>query len=234
MTKITIHRHAAWVRVTHWINAAVLAVMLMSGLQIFNAHPALYFGLKSDFAHPWLALADGFPKWITLPHYQDLATGRRWHFFFAWLFVLNGSVYLALGVINGHIRKGLLPSRVQLAGVRRAVIDHLKLRFPQGEEARRYNVLQKLTYLLVIFVLLPLIVLTGMTMSPALDSAFPFLLDVFGGRQSARTIHFLAASLLALFTLVHVIMVVLSGLFNNVRSMITGRYVITQEASDGA
>lgn len=168
----------------------------------------------------------GFPSWITLPSYRDLATGRRWHFFFAWLLVLNGIGYLAYSTWSGHFRKDLIPTRPQLRNIGHDIVEHVRLRFPKGEEARHYNVLQKLAYLGVVFVLLPLVVLSGLTMSPGLDAAFPFLLDFFGGRQSARTVHFLCASGIVLFVIVHLAMVVLSGAWNNLRSMITGRYRI--------
>jgi thiosulfate reductase cytochrome b subunit len=235
----------------------------MSGLQIFNAHPALYWGEMSDFERPVLSMTArqdgagrpigittafnrefettgflgastgpggavavrGFPAWLTLPSYQDLATGRRWHFFFAWVFVLNGVVYLAYGTA-GHLARDLLPTAAQMRHIGRTTWDHLRLRFPRGDEARSYNVLQKLAYLTVILVLLPLMVVSGLTMSPAVDAALPQLLTVFGGRQSARTIHFITAFGLVLFVLLHVAMVVLSGAWNNMRSMVTGWYTI--------
>jgi thiosulfate reductase cytochrome b subunit len=266
-----IYRHALIVRVTHWINVLCLLVLLMSGLQIFNAHSTLYWGSKSEPDHafismrtvqrddgtyaglttvgPWtfnttgvLGLSGsgedlesrGFPAWITLPSYRDLATGRRWHFAFAWLFVLNGLAYLAYSIASGHARRDLTPTRGELEHIGSSVSEHIRFRFPKGEEAKHYNVLQKLAYLAVIFGLLPLVVLSGLTMSPALDAAFPFLLDIFGGRQSARTVHFLCATGIVLFVLVHVFMVFVSGLWNNLRSMITGRYAIeTTEASHG-
>jgi thiosulfate reductase cytochrome b subunit len=258
-----IYRHSATVRVTHWINALVLLVLLMSGLQIFNAHPALYLGQKSDFSDPILAMgtmrdgdnlqgvtsifghafnttgvfglsgdADsgyedrGFPWWATLPGHRDLALGRRWHFFFAWLFLFNGLAYLLWSLGSGHLRRDLAPSGKELRHIGASIAEHARLRFPKGEEAKRYNVLQKLTYLFVALVLLPLMLLTGLAMSPGMDAAFPILLDVFGGRQSARTIHFIAASGIVLFFVVHIVMVLLTGVWNNLRSMITGRYEI--------
>jgi thiosulfate reductase cytochrome b subunit len=257
-----VYRHSVLVRVTHWINVICLTLLLMSGLQIFNAHSALYWGRISDFAKPILAMnavqkdgkptgvttvfghsfdttgvlglsgptdnqrERGFPSWITLPGYQDLATGRRWHFFLAWIFVVNGLVYLLAGLLRGHVWRDLVPSLSGLRHIGRAILDHARLRFPKGEEAMSYNVLQQLTYLAVIFVVLPVLVLAGLTMSPGLDAAFPWLTTLFGGRQSARTVHFIMASLLVLFVLVHVVMVVLSGLWNNMRSMITGWYRI--------
>jgi thiosulfate reductase cytochrome b subunit len=260
-----IYRHALLVRITHWVNVLVLLVLLMSGLQIFNAHPALYLGSKSDFAHPVLSMmamrggeggvkgltkvlgvefnttgvlgasrgsdgqwyARGFPSWATLPGYQDLSTGRRWHFFFAWVFVINGLVYLIWSFFSGHVERDLAPGREELAHIGTSIAEHVRFRFPQGEEAKRYNVLQKLAYLAVVFVLLPLMLLTGLTMSPGMDAGFPWLLDIFGGRQSARTIHFLTASTIVIFVAVHVFMVLVSGVWNNLRSMITGRYGVT-------
>lgn len=172
-----------------------------------------------------------FPAWLTLPSYQDLAAGRRWHFFFAWVFVINGLVYLGYGLLSGHFRRDLAPDRHQLAPrhLWREIVAHARLRFPTGDEARHYNALQKLTYIVVIAGLLPLMLLTGLTMSPGVDAALPGLLDLFGGRQSARTLHFVTASLLVLFVIVHVAMVVLSGPWNNMRSMVTGRYAIRRE-----
>ncbi|MGC2410928.1 MAG: cytochrome b/b6 domain-containing protein [Methyloceanibacter sp.] len=258
-----IYRHTGAVRATHWVNAVCLLVLLMSGLQIFNAHPALYLGSKSTFDDPVMAMrpmthgdemmgittlfgwnfdttgvfglaidADGgfqirgFPWAVTLPGYRDLAMGRRWHFFFAWLFVINGLVYLIYSFGSGHIARDLVPKGRELKHIRASIWEHLRLNFPQGEEAKRYNVLQKLAYLIVVLLLLPLMLATGLAMSPGMDAGFPFLLDVFGGRQSARTIHFIAASGIVLFVVVHLIMVLISGVWNNLRSMITGRYVI--------
>ncbi len=265
---VLVPRHSLLVRVTHWINVLSLWLLLMSGLQIFNAHPALYWGQASSFQTPWLSMTAapnpdgslhgtthiagaafrttgflgasdfegqrvrrGFPAWATLPSMQFLAAGRRWHFFFAWLFAINGLVYLITNLINGHLKRDLAPTREQLTPrhIWHDILEHIQLKFPKGEEARRYNVLQKGAYLAVILVLLPLIALTGMTMSPSLDATFPFLLTLFGGRQSARSIHFICANLIVLFVLVHVIMVILSGFWNNIRSMITGRYAIEVE-----
>jgi thiosulfate reductase cytochrome b subunit len=168
----------------------------------------------------------GFPWWATLPGYRDLAMGRRWHFFFAWLFLFNGLAYLLWSLGSGHLRRDLAPSRQDLAHIGASIREHARLNFPKGEEAKRYNVLQKLAYLAVAIVLLPLMLLTGLAMSPGMDAAFPALLDVFGGRQTARTIHFISATGIVLFVVVHLVMVVLSGLWNNLRSMITGRYEI--------
>ncbi len=257
-------RHSIWIRVTHWVSAICLLGLLMSGLQIFNAHPALNIGKASDFDHPIMSIdsnddqtrgiisfgshtfdttgyfglssgPDGpasraFPSWMTLPSDQDLATGRRWHFLFAWILVFNGFIYLAYGLLSGHIKRDLFPRLREFAHIPRAILDHIRFRFGKGDEARRYNILQKLTYIIVLFGVLPTLVLAGITMSPGLDAAFPWLLTLFGGRQSARTIHFVMASLLVVFVIVHILMVIVSGLGNNLRSMITGRFVIHKDA----
>jgi len=170
----------------------------------------------------------GFPSWATLPAEQDLAMGRRWHFFFAWLLVLNGLVYVVNLFAGRHIRD-LVPTLNDLRSIPRAIADHARLRFPKGEEALHYNVLQKLAYLSVV-VAFPILVLAGLTMSPGLDAAFPWLVPLFHGRQSARTVHFILATYLVAFLLVHLAMVLVSGLINNMRSMISGRYRIPEEA----
>jgi thiosulfate reductase cytochrome b subunit len=159
---------------------------------------------------------------------EGLALARDWHFAMAWLFVFNGAVYLLFGLFSGHFWRDLVPSAGQLRPrhILASLCDHVRLRRSRGEAARRYNVLQKLAYIAVIGVLLPIMVLSGLTMSPAVTAAAPFLFDLFGGRQSARTIHFLTANLLVLFVLVHIVAVLLAGALNLMRSMITGRYVI--------
>lgn len=266
------YRHTFPTRVMHWINAIVLLVLLMSGLQIFNAHPSLYIGRSSNFDDPALSLAAvqqsdgtykgvtrigpwhfsstglfgaseqggqivprGFPSWTTLPSDSpNLALGRLWHFAFAWLFAINGALFVAYAFLSGHFRRDLLPTGDDFRHLPQEIADHARLRFPKGEAAKHYNALQRLTYFLVIFGLGPLIALTGLTMSPTMDSAFPFLLWIFAGRQTARTIHFLCAFSFVAFFLVHIVMVVLSGTWNNLRSMITGRYAIEgAEAKNG-
>ncbi len=180
-------------------------------------------------------LADGeqslraFPRWLTLPSELDLGAGRRWHFFFAWVFALNGALYLATGLASGRLVRTLAPTRAQLAGLGRTLWDHLRLKFPHGEEARDYNGVQKLTYLAVVLVLLPLMVATGLSMSPTIDAVVPVLPMALGGRQSARTIHFLCASALVLFVAVHLAMILLSGPIGEMRSMITGWFPIRPE-----
>jgi thiosulfate reductase cytochrome b subunit len=268
-----IYRHTIAVRLTHWINVLCLALLLMSGLRLFNYHPALYWGNYGYAGVPafvsigaaidpasgapvgvtriagWNFVTTGvlgisydperggmvrraFPAWLTLPGEPGLALARDWHFLMAWLFVANGAVYLLFGLLSGHFRRDLAPAADQLRPrhILADICDHVRLRPPRGEAARRYNVLQKLAYLAVVFVLLPVMLLSGLTMSPAVTAAVPGLFDLFGGRQSARTIHFLAANLLVLFVLVHIVEMILAGALNGMRSMITGRYVIKTRA----
>jgi len=175
-------------------------------------------------------VARGFPGWMTIPSYQDLATGRRWHFFFAWLLALNGLLYVVNLLAGRHLRD-FLPSPRELRSIPASIWSHARLRFPKGDEALHYNVLQKLAYLTVI-IALPILVLAGLTMSPAIDAAFPWLVSLFGGRQSARAIHFILAWGLVGFVVVHVVMVLVSGVVNNMISMITGRYAIEEESHE--
>lgn len=263
-------RHTWPVRLMHWINVLAFILLLMSGLQIFNAYPALYWGKSSYSGRPPILQMDarmdaqgnpmgvtrifghefdttgvlglsagmdgqpvrrGFPAWITLPSPQWLAMGRRWHFFFAWVLVINGLAYIAYTLASRHLARDLLPTRADWRSIGQSIKDHLLLR-NAGEAARHYNILQKLTYLGVIFVLFPQVIMMGWAMSPGLNALFPGWIDVFGGRQSARTIHFVAAWLLVGFVFIHVFEVVITGFWNNLRSMITGRYRI--EGSEDA
>jgi thiosulfate reductase cytochrome b subunit len=258
-----VYRHRLPVRISHWLNVPILIILIMSGLQIFNAHPALYWGDRSDRDRPLISIrpektesgemrgittilgykfdttgvlgySDGkrraFPAWATIPSAKILAMGRQWHLFFAWLLVINGLFFTAYALISRHAARDLAPTGEDLRGIGKAVKDHIVLRHPQGEEAKRYNVLQKLAYVVILFVVAPLIVLTGLAMSPTIDAAFPWLLTIFGGRQAARTIHFVACFSFVAFIAVHVAEVFLTGFFNNMRSMVTGWFVVKHEA----
>jgi len=180
-----------------------------------------------------------FPSWMTIPSSYNLADAREWHFFFAWGLVVPGIAYWFWSIARGHLRRDLVPSRNEMTprNLWRDVKRHARLRFhegdPAGEGARRYNVLQKLSYLGVIFLALPLAALTGMTMSPGINAAWPWLLDLFGGRQSARSLHFIAAAALALFILIHLAMVVLAGPWNELRSIVTGWYRVPRDPATG-
>jgi thiosulfate reductase cytochrome b subunit len=170
-------------------------------------------------------MARGWPSWITIPGFQDLADARHWHFMFAWILAINGLAYLIWSLATRHIQRDIWPTLADVKSIPRSILDHILLKHPTGEAAKRYNVLQRLAYLGVIL-LISVMVLTGLTMSPGIDAFCPWLLDLFGGRQSARSIHFISASLIVLFVLVHVVEVILAGPINEIRSMLTGRYVV--------
>jgi len=265
------YRHTLPVRLMHWINVMALVALLMSGLNIFNAHTALYWGESSYGKKPPLlemrGVEDdegnligttrlfsykinttgllgvsrdmngelterGFPMWITIPGNQWLAMARRWHFFFAWLLVLNGFSFVTYSLLSRHVVHDLLPTRQDLHSIGRSLVDHLLLRRPKGEEATRYNVLQKMAYLFVIFLMAPLMILMGLGMSPALDALFPGLVSLFGGRQSMRTLHFFIAWALVAFVFIHVFEVIVNGFWNNVRAMITGYFKFQSETDN--
>lgn len=231
-----VRRHALVTRIWHWTNALTLYVMLASGLMILNAHPRLYWGhYGANADHAWLEFSErdglAFPGWLTLPSHYSLADARLWHLAFAWVLGLGLAGYLIWALVRGHLNRQLRPRLAELAPAHlwNDIKQHAQLRFPTGAAALNYNVLQKLAYGSVLFVLLPLVIMTGLTMSPGLDAALPWLIDLFGGRQSARSLHFLAASGLVLFFFVHIAMVVLAGPINEVRSMITGWYRLPKE-----
>lgn len=260
-----IYRQSIWTRLTHWVWVVCLFFLLLTGLQIFNAHPRLYIGQESGFEYDNSVLsigavrrADGsiggvttvlgnqfdttgvlgwsgpegqerqraFPDWMTIPSYQDLATGRVVHFFFGWILVGTMLIWFLASLINGHLRRDIVPGGADIKDLSRDVADHARLRFRHG---RSYGVLQKLSYGFVLLILFPLIILTGLSMSPGMNTAWPWLIEIFGGRQTARTIHFVTMVLLVGFFVVHIAMVLLAGPINTMRSMITGRYRIDPE-----
>ena len=267
------YRHSVPVRIMHWINVVALTVLLMSGLNIFNAHPTLNWGKSSYdgtpavleiaaiegpggapigvtrvFGHQFVTTGvlgvsrdrggeltvRAFPWWLTIPDNQWLAMARRWHLFFAWIFVINGLCYVAYSALSRHLARDLAPTSADLGSIGQSIVDHLKFKHPTGEAAKRYNVLQKLS------------LSRGDLRSAAADhhcrawrcrrgsnSLWPGWIDLLGGRQSARTIHFVVAWLLVAFVLVHVFEVIISGFWNHLRSMITGRYrIVTEKAHE--
>ena len=233
-------RHPLITRLWHWANFAVVTVLLMSGLMIFNAHPRLYWGHSgANFDPAWLDLSHinngvPFPGWITIPSHYSLSDARLWHLAFAWLLALTFTVYLGWALGRGHARRNLTPRLAELRPARlwQHIVLHAKLRFPTGVEALHYNVLQKLAYGGVLFVALPAMILTGLAMSPGMNAAAPWLPDLLGGRQSARSLHFIFTFGLVTFFIVHIAMVVLAGPLNELRSMITGWYRLPADRED--
>jgi thiosulfate reductase cytochrome b subunit len=255
--------------------------MVMSGLQVFNAHPILYVGEQSGFGDKQYlgpqaghgnaqfdnAVLDihaesrgdatigvttilgyhfdttgflgksgdgeqpdyqAFPSWSTIPSYYDLATGRVIHLFFAWVLVATWCVWFVASLVNGHFWHDIVPKARDLRRLPRDLADHLRLKFTHGP---RYNVLQKLSYATILVLVIPGMILTGLTMSPGVVSAWPWLLDVFGGRQTARLLHFLGMLAILGFFVVHVVMVIAAGPINEMRSIITGWYRASAEST---
>ncbi|HET6522865.1 cytochrome b/b6 domain-containing protein [Sphingopyxis sp.] len=269
---ITIYRHPWPVRLFHWVNVCCFIILLMSGLQIFNAYPRLHVGQigyydtpavfeiasNRDVANPrsWIAI-DGrevldttgilgevrdegifgiqtiaFPPWAILPQKaMDLHDGRGWHFLTLYFFAANLFAYLIYGIASGRFRRTLVPDRDQLraSSIARDLWMHLRLKHATGAEAERYNLLQKTSYILVLFLLLPSMVLTGMTMSPSFVAAFPWLIDMFAGRQTARLIHFISASLLVGFVVIHIFQLFVAGFLNEMRSILTGWFRVPEK-----
>lgn len=224
-------KHFLSTRIWHWLNLLCVVILFMSGLNISNAHKRLYWG--SDGFAPadaWLHVPT-FPGWATIPGYYSLAAARDWHLLLAWPFAFGLLFFLIRSLINRHLSRDIVTGKREWRwhNIREDIVQHARLNFDHG--TGKYNFLQKVTYGLVIFILLPLLILTGMTMSPALDASFTFLLDVFGGRQSARSIHFLCAWSLFGFFILHVVLVFLSGPIGQLRGMITGGRAEKESAS---
>ncbi len=255
-----VRRHALGIRLTHWVNALAVTLLLGTGLQIFNAHPRLYWGDMGAWPDAaWLEMvgregvgtlriggltltttgflgwsggeARGFPAWATLPGWRDLALARNWHLAAAWLLVANGLLWWALSLSSRHFARDILPRGRDLSprALAHDLAQHARLRFPRGAASLSYQPLQKLSYFAVVAILLPLLVATGLCMSPWAGAVAPDMVELFGGRQSARSIHFLAAMALAAFIAVHLLMVLLSGPWNQLRAMLTGRWRVPGE-----
>lgn len=219
-----VYRHRLPTRIWHWVNATAIIVMLMSGMMISNAHPHLYWGeFGANLDQPWWS-PPHFPGWATIPSTYNLALARHWHLFFAWVFAFGLLAHMFISLANRHFQRDLSLSRRELAPAHlwQDVKDHARLKFPTGQEALSYNVLQKITYIGVVFGVIPLLVVTGLSLSPGFNAVLHWPLDLVGGRASARSIHFIAAGMIAAFIVVHLLLVLLAGPINEVRSMITG------------
>jgi thiosulfate reductase cytochrome b subunit len=225
----TILRHALATRLWHWVNAVSVFILLGSGLGISNAHPRLYWGrYGANFDHAWAQLPR-FPAWITIPANYNLAISRRWHLFFALVFAFGLLAFMVASLLKRHFARLKLSAKdVSARHLAEDVRDHWNFRFHDADDPGAYNSLQKWSYILVIFVALPVMIFTGLALSPGMDAAWPLLLDIFGGRQSARSIHFIAASLIGGFIVVHLVLVILAGAWNEVRSMLTGRWRVPE------
>jgi thiosulfate reductase cytochrome b subunit len=230
-------RHSAAVRVTHWVTTLSFLALLVTGVEILISHPRFYWGETGNVLTPPLFQLPIPASRATVPtgYGYVLPDQNGWsrylHFQSAWVVVSTGLLYVAFGFLTGHVRRNLVPARsdLSLRGLSTVVAQHLRFRPSRAEEAWSYNVLQRLTYLLVIFILFPLVIWTGLAMSPGIASAFPAAVTTLGGQQSARTLHFFVSVFLVLFFLVHVVMVYLAGFRSRVRAMIAGRPTETRE-----
>jgi len=234
---VTNPRHTLMVRITHWITAVCFVSLLVSGIEIVISHPRFYWGETGSVLTPSLfdlpipssrsAVNTGYG--FVLPDQNGWS--RYLHFQAAWFAILTGFWYAIHGLLTGHFRRNLLPATSDLSWrtLSKSVANHLSLRWRHEADPSSYNILQRLTYLFVIFVLFPLMIWTGLAMSPAIASAFPVAVTAFGGQQSARTLHFLLSLLLVLFVVVHIVMVCLAGFRNRMRAMITGHLITPKE-----
>ncbi len=252
---LLVYRQTFGTRVTHWVWAVCLFFLLLTGLQIFNAHPVLYVGKQSGFAFDNSVLEIGarpvegaeagflrigrfevdttgilgvsqgekraFPAALTIPSKQDLATGRVIHFFFAWIFMAALAVWLMSGLMSGHVWRDLVPRRTDWAALPADIASHVRLRF---HHLRSYGPLQKLSYFAVLFVAFPMMIATGLAMSPGANAIFPMLPDLLGGRQTTRTLHFVFMLALVAFFAIHIAMILAAGPLNELRSIVTGWY----------
>lgn len=215
-------RHALGTRIWHWVNLASVTILFMSGLNISNAHRRLYWGDWGFAAEQaWLEVPR-FPGWATIPGYYSLAAARDWHVLFASVFALGLLMFMISALRNGHFKRDMFTRLAEWrpANIWHDIREHLKLNFEH--EGAKFNFLQKVAYSKVIFLLLPLMIFTGMVMSPGMEAAWPWLTDAFGGRQSARSIHFICAWALFAFFVLHIVLVLLSGPTKQVMDMITG------------
>jgi thiosulfate reductase cytochrome b subunit len=218
--------HSYNVRICHWINLVACVYLLWSGVHIFLDFPELYWGHTGYRGHPAaFKLADWGLSWEEAGALGDRRWGRNYHFTVAWVFLINGLVYIGWNLYSRHFRNRMWPARDErtVAHVRAELSDHLRWRSPRHAPDSRYGTLQKTSYLILIFVFVPLMILTGIAQSPGFTAALPVLLDLFGGRQTARTLHTIGTAALVLFVLVHIVEVAAAGFFIKVRSMITGK-----------
>ena len=228
--RTVISRHSAFIRVTHWITALCFLALLVTGVEIVISHPRFYWGEAGHSLSPPLFQLPIPASRATVPtgYGYVLPDQNGWsrylHFQTGWVAVFTGIVYVVFGLLRGHFWRNLIPRRADLSWreISTVITKHLRLKPASEADTWSYNVLQRLTYLAVIFVLFPLVVWTGLAMSPAIVSAFPGVVTILGGQQSARTVHFAVSVLLFLFLLVHVALVVLAGFRSRMRAMITG------------
>jgi thiosulfate reductase cytochrome b subunit len=223
--------------VTHWLTTLAFLALLVTGVEILISHPRFYWGETGNvntrplFTIPIPSSRLSVPTGYGYVMPDANGWSRYLHFQSAWLLVLTGLVYVIAGLWTGHFRKNLLPSQGHSTwqSYRQRIAQYLRRAPPDSAEVHSYNVLQRTVYLIVIFFLFPLVIWTGLALSPAFDSAIPAAVDLLGGRQSARTLHFFVSGALLLFLLVHVTMIALSGFKKRMRGMITGNVATPED-----
>jgi thiosulfate reductase cytochrome b subunit len=224
-------RHSAFVRVTHWLTTIAFFALLISGGEIVLSHPRFYWGETGNVnMRPWLNLhvpssRDTVPTGYGYVLPDANGWSRYLHFEATWLAVGTGLLYVLWGLFSGHFRRNLVPSRISLADLYASAMKRLRFARPGDEEAWSYNLLQRLTYLIVIFVLFPLMIWSGLAMSFGFEAAFPLTAQLLGGQQTARSIHFIVTILLVIFLLIHVVMVIVAGFQSRMRAMIDGKMI---------
>ena len=238
--------HTRWVRISHWVITLAFLLLAFTGVEMLMVHPRLYWGETGNDLTPALfelpvsrnykhngwtepkAFFDKAGSPVSAGRTYDIFNqngwGRSLHFLAGWLLVTTGLVYLFFGLFSGHFRRNILPARSELTGgnLRADIMRHLRMALPSARGGPSYGLLQRITYAGVVFFALPLMVVTGFSMAPTITASFPFLLDIWGGYQTARTIHFFATIALFLFLFVHLFMVVRTGFRRQVSAMTTG------------
>jgi thiosulfate reductase cytochrome b subunit len=234
-TRNWIYRHSYNARICHWITVISFVYLLLSGIMIFLQFPELYWGKVGFQGYPAVfRLSDWGLSWEQADALGNRRWGRNYHFLFAWVFVINGMVYLGWNLWRKNFYRKMFPSRDELTAkhLKTELNDHLRFRTPKGDAARHYSAFQKISYLLVLFILFPFMFVSGLAQMPAFTAISPELIDLFGGRQTARTLHVVGTLLLVLFVVVHVIEVFVAGAVNQIRSMITGNYELQLEEDE--
>ncbi len=224
-------RHSTVVRITHWITTVCFLALLVSGVEILISHPRFYWGEAGNVLTPPLfkipipASRSSVPTGYGYVLPDQNGWSRYLHFQAGWAAVLTGLVYVSFGFFRRHFQRNLMPVRAHVSwrALSAVLAQHLRLKPASAAEPLSYNPLQQITYLLVIFVLFPLVIWTGLAMSPGIAAAFPAAVSALGGQQSARTIHFFVSLFLLLFLFVHVLMIYLAGFRSRMRAMIIGQ-----------
>lgn len=226
-----IYKHKLATRIWHWVNVVTIFIMIGSGLGILNAHPHLYWGQFGANPDPaWLHMSR-WPGWMTIPGSYNLAVSRRWHLAFALVLGFGLLLFMISSLINRHFQRDLAIKAHEVAPghLWYDIKEHAAFRFHDPHHPGAFNVLQKIAYASAIFVFIPAIIFTGLAMSPGMDAAWPWLIDLFGGRASARSIHFIAMLAIIGFIIVHLALVILAGAWGEVSSMITGKWRVPEE-----